>query len=48
MSSLNEINQADRQELIDYLKDWGFAVYAAETTGHLREAAIENFKCEEC
>ena len=48
MSSLSAIRNASRQQLIAYLVDWGFAVYAAEPTSSLREAALENFNCEGC
>jgi len=41
-----ELQTASREELIDYLTDWGYMCYERETTDELREAAILNFLTE--
>lgn len=41
-----DILQAGREELEEYLEAWGFQVYDSETTDELRDAAMENFKTE--
>lgn len=41
-----EIKNASRQELIDYLESWGYQCYDYETDEELREAAILNEKTE--
>jgi hypothetical protein len=43
-----EIKTATREELVAYLEGWGFACYSSESTGALREAALENFMTEGC
>ena len=37
-----EIKQATRDELIEYLEGWGFQCYDHETTSELRDAVLEN------
>lgn len=46
ISSIQDIKQASREELVAYLTGWGFQCYDHETTNKLREAAIENFETE--
>ena len=43
-----EIEQADRDELVRYLTGWGFQCYDHETTAQLRKAALENWRTEKC
>lgn len=45
--TLEEINTATRDELIDYLTSWGFQCYDHETTSELRVAAIDNHNTEQ-
>ncbi len=45
--SLDEIEVASRDELIQYLEGWGCACYDDESTDLLREAAMETFETEE-
>jgi hypothetical protein len=47
-ASLSEIQQATREELIEYLESWGTACYDDESTSLLHEAAIETFETEGC
>lgn len=41
-----EIEHADRAELVRYLEAWGFQCYEHETTDELRAAALDNFDTE--
>tara|TARA_R110002074_G_scaffold10305_1_gene39510 strand:+ start:299 stop:457 length:159 start_codon:yes stop_codon:yes gene_type:complete len=45
-NSRSDIYYASRTELIDYLENWGFAVYDTEDTDNLRDAAIDCFDAE--
>ena len=45
--SVEEIEVASREEIIQYLEGWGVACYDNESTSLLREAAIETFETEE-
>lgn len=45
--SLDEIEVASRDELVQYLEGWGTACYDSESTSLLREAAMETFDTEE-
>ena len=45
--SLDEIEVASRDELVQYLESWGIACYDNESTSRLREAAMETFDTEE-
>ena len=45
--SVEEIEVASREEIIQYLEGWGVACYDNESTSLLREAAIETFEAEE-
>lgn len=45
--SLDEIEVASRDELIQYLEGWGCACYDHESTDLLREAAMETFETED-
>jgi len=47
-TSIQQINRASRQELVEYLESWGTACYDDESTSLLREAAIDTFKTEGC
>ena len=47
-SSLEEVQNASRQELVQYLESWGTACYDDESTSLLREAAIDTFETEGC
>ena len=46
MNSLRDVKKATRRELVAYLESWGTACYDDESTGLLREAAIDTFKTE--
>ena len=46
--STNDIHDATRKELIQYLEGWGVACYDDEATSLLRDAAIETFETEGC
>jgi hypothetical protein len=46
MYSLNDVRQATREELVQYLESWGTACFDDESTSLLREAAIDTFKTE--
>ena len=48
MNSLRAVKNATRRELVAYLESWGTACYSDESTGLLREAAIDTFKTEGC
>ena len=45
--SVEEIQRAGREEVIQYLEGWGVACYDDESTSLLKEAAIETFETEE-
>ena len=45
-SSVEDIQRAGREEIIQYLEGWGFAVYDHEDTDNLRDAAIDCFDAE--
>ena len=45
-TTLEEIKQMSRRELIEYLELRGTACYDDEPTSLLREAAIEDWECE--
>ena len=38
-----EIKNATRQDLVEYLEGWGFAVYPDEPMRDLRSAALSNY-----
>ena len=44
--SVEEIEVASREEIIQYLEGWGVACYDDESTSLLRETAIETFNME--
>ena len=44
--SIEEVLEASRQELVQYLESWGTACYDDESTSELREAAIDTFETE--
>ena len=44
--SVEEIERASREEIIQYLEGWGVACYDDESTSLLREAAIDTFNTE--
>ena len=46
MDSLEQVQRASRQELVQYLESWGTACFDDEPTSLLREAAIETFETE--
>ena len=46
--SVEEIEVAGREEIIQYLEGWGVACYDDESTSLLKEAAIETFETEGC
>ena len=46
--SINDIRDATREDIIQYLEGWGVACYDDESTSLLREAAIETFETEGC
>ena len=48
VNNLQDIKNASRQELVEYLESWGTACYDDESTSLLREAAIETFQTEGC
>jgi len=45
-SSVEDIQKASREEIIQYLEGWGVACYDDESTSLLREAAIDTFNTE--
>jgi len=45
---LEDIQRASRQELVQYLENWGTACYDDESTSLLREAAVDTFETEGC
>ena len=45
-SSVEDIQRAGREEIIQYLEGWGFAVYDNERTEDLRDASIGCFQAE--
>jgi len=45
--SVEEIEVAGREEVIQYLEGWGVACYDDESTSLLKAAAIETFETEE-
>jgi len=45
--SVEDIQRASREEIIQYLEGWGVACYDDESTSLLREAAIETFETEQ-
>ena len=48
LTCLSEVQQATRDELIQYLESWGTACFDDESTSLLREAAIDTFETEGC
>ena len=44
--SREEILAANREALVSYLEDWGFACHDRETAEELREAALLNQQTE--
>ena len=46
--SVEEIEVAGREEIVQYLEGWGVACYDDESTSLLREAAIDTFNTEGC
>lgn len=46
MESIDEINEASRDDLVAYLEGWGFQCYDHESTAQLRAAAIDSFETE--
>ena len=47
-SSVEDIQTASREEIVQYLEGWGVACYDNESTSLLREAAIDTFNTEGC
>jgi hypothetical protein len=45
---LQDVQNATREQLIDYLESWGTACYDDEPTSLLRDAAIDTFNTEGC
>ena len=45
---LEDVRRATRQELVEYLENWGTACFDDEPTSLLREAAIDTFETEGC
>ena len=46
MNSMQDVLNATRAQLVDYLESWGTACYDDEPTSLLREAAVDTFKTE--
>jgi len=46
--SVEDIQKASREEIIQYLEGWGVACYDDESTSLLRDAAIDTFNTEGC
>ena len=44
--SVEDIQRASREEIVQYLEGWGVACYDDESTSLLREAAIDTFNTE--
>jgi len=47
-NSVEDIQEANREDIVQYLENWGTACYDDESTSLLREAAIETFETEGC
>ena len=47
-SSVEDIQKASREEIIQYLEGWGVACYDDESTSLLKDAAIDTFETEGC
>jgi len=47
-NSVEDIQRASREEVVQYLEGWGCACYDDESTSLLKEAAIETFETEGC
>mgnify|MGYP001179911086 FL=1 len=45
---IEDIKNASRSELVQYLESWGTACYDDESTSLLRECAIDTFNTEGC
>ena len=45
---IEDIKNASRSELVQYLESWGTACYDDEPTSLLRECAIDTFNTEGC
>ena len=45
-NSIEDIQEACREDIVQYLEGWGTACYDDESTSLLREAAIETFETE--
>jgi hypothetical protein len=45
--SVEDIERASREEIVQYLEGWGCACYDDEATSLLKAAAIETFETEE-
>jgi len=45
--SVEDIERASREEIVQYLEGWGCACYDSESTSLLKAAAIETFETEE-
>ena len=41
-----KLEEATREELVEYLESWGFACYDSESTEKLRTAALLNYQKE--
>ena len=46
--SLDEIEKANREDIVLYLESWGIACYDNESTCLLRAAAMDTFETEGC
>ena len=45
---IEDVKNASRSELVQYLESWGTACYDDESTSLLRDAAIDTFETEGC
>ena len=45
---IEDVKNASRSELVQYLESWGTACYDDESTSLLRDAAIDTFETEPC
>ena len=48
MNSLQDVYNATRAEIVQYLEDWGYACYDSECDEELKYAAICNYRTEGC
>ena len=48
MNSLQDVYNATRAEIVEYLEGWGYACYDSECDEELKYTAICNYRTEGC